>query len=289
MDGDAFSSSSAIKGLCAPRNARKNGSVARSSRNGQKTSPAPGPPDAFPLDNPPLRSETPLEASPQAVKTVVPASPAPPPTTSPSAQPPASAAPESPERNPDERTLTEAAGPLYLFASNQPILKTSSQPDGYLKYRERFLAGCGNPQDPVEVLLIESLVLAFHNAGRMVFQSAAATDSDTVIAYEGAASRLMAELRRGALALQEYRAKGRDIERGKAEEAQLAKPKAERDKNGKATDPHPKRRTAKKKASNGKVGSNDHSEMPPWLQKRFEFPTPVESPLDELIVCVGKG
>jgi len=42
---------------------------------------------------------------------------------------------------------------------------------------------CGNPQDLVEVLLIESLILAYHNAGRLLILSADTRESEAICAY----------------------------------------------------------------------------------------------------------
>lgn len=288
MDDDTTDSLLEFMENLASDNAAKNGSATRSNRTKSAASPAPGTPIAVPMGKKPSKPAVPPAASPQATKPAPPASPSPSPTSSLATQPPTSVPQESPERNPDEQTLSEAAAPLYWFATCQPILNTSCDPIGFLKYRERFLAGCGNPQDPVEEMLIESLVLAFHNAGRMAVQAAKVTDCDTVIAYQGAASRLMAELRRGTLALADYRLKSSDLARGKSKDARRAKRKAGGSKKGKATDSHPKRHAAKKNGSNGKVGSNGNGEMSPWLKKRFEYPIPVESPLDGLIGC-GEG
>ena len=191
------------------------------------------------------------------------------------------AVPEQPDRDPDERTLTEAAGPMYLMASSQPVLPLSCEPAGYLSYRQRFLEGCGTPQDPIEVLLLESLTLAFHNAGRMFVLSAGAGTSDTNVAYADAAARLTAEFRRGALALQDYRAKARD--------AGPAKPREGRRKSRKAADLRPRPPARRKKGCNGKLGSNSNGARHLWLQKRFEFPTPDESLPAEAIACGGRG
>ncbi len=78
---------------------------------------------------------------------------------------------------------------------------------GYLEYCNRLLQDCGVPTDPIETMLIESLALVFHCAGRLHVQSAYATESDASTTYALAAARLNAEFRRGVLALADYRAK----------------------------------------------------------------------------------
>jgi hypothetical protein len=110
-----------------------------------------------------------------------------------------------PTRHPDEQTLTDGSCSMYLYASTLKALNVSGGPEGFLQYRERFLHNCGSPTDPIEVMLIESLMLAHHSAGRLLVSSAAADQCDVATAYSMASTKLMAEVRRGALALQEYR------------------------------------------------------------------------------------
>jgi hypothetical protein len=184
-------------------------------------------------------------------------------------------------RDPDERTLTEAAGPAYIYASTTQALHTACNIEGLLKYRERFLAGCGNPQDPVEILLIESLMLAFHNAGRLMVLSAENKSCRAIVAYTAAAGNLLAEIRRGALALQQLRAKSPTTPRAKQE---ISSGNNGKTSNGQAKR-HQSGRTAKKDGQKGKVGSNGNGELPRWIQKRFEFPTPVASLLADEIGC----
>ncbi len=271
MDDDTVTSLSdlLVDGFPFLGNAPKDSSSGR--RTKVKTSSLPGACEPQP-STPPIRI-------PVAPKPSVPAIPVDPPALSPVAKSLMPTVSEPPERDADERTLTEAAGPIYLMASSQPILPISCEPAGYFIYRERFLEGCGCPKDPLEILLIESLILAFHNAGRLIVLSAKAGDVDTNVAYADAAARLMAEFRRGALALQDFREKARN--------SQWEKSKADGRKKSKAS--RPKGRTSKKKSPNGKLASNGSGEMPPWLQKRFDFPTPGESRQADAIGCGGRG
>jgi hypothetical protein len=75
----------------------------------------------------------------------------------------------------------------------------------YKLYRDEILAASGNPTDPIEVLLIEEFLWAHHRLGQLHVEAAAAKTKDMIEVYNSAAARLMAELRRSALALREYR------------------------------------------------------------------------------------
>ena len=236
---------------CVPKNAPNNSSTARPAKGKAGVS----------SSTSQLQPAVPPAASPQVAETLMPM------------------VSDQPDRDPQERTLTEAAGPVYLYCSTQQTLPAKCEIDGFWKYRARFLEGCGNPQDPVEVLLIESLMLAFHNIGRLLVLSAAAGDSETIVAYTAVAAQLMAELRRGALALQDFQAKARDAQRAKSE--------ADGRKNGKANNLRPNSRVPQEKGRNGKVGSNGHGD-PQWIQKRFELPIPVALPPGEAIGCGGR-
>jgi hypothetical protein len=271
----------------APQNARKNGSAARPTKGKTGVLPAASehqlspPPVEIPQGTQPFAPAVPRAVSPQLAEPPATAVSSPPAASPQVAETLTPVIPEQPDRDPDERTLTEAAGPIYLFASSQQTLKTSCQPEGFLSYRERFLGGCGNPGDPVEVLLIENLMLAYHNIGRLLVLSADTRESEAICAYTAAAARLMAELRRGALTLQDYRAKARDAQRERS--------KADRRKKGKTKGLRPKDRAPRKKHCNGKLGSNGHGKIPLCLQKRFDFPTPGESLPAEAIGCGARS
>jgi hypothetical protein len=63
----------------------------------------------------------------------------------------------------------------------------------------------GSPADPVEQMLLEQLVLAYHTVGQLHLRAGASQTAEAVEAYATAAARVMAEFRRTALALKAYR------------------------------------------------------------------------------------
>jgi hypothetical protein len=101
--------------------------------------------------------------------------------------------------------LRETVVPLFLSAN---CCRALPQIDiaAYQRYRDRLLADCGNPKDPIEVMLIEQLVLAHLNTGLLHCRSSHSNSIETAAVYLSAAARLTGEFRRTALALQAYRA-----------------------------------------------------------------------------------
>jgi hypothetical protein len=82
----------------------------------------------------------------------------------------------------------------------------------YKALRDRLIADCGDPDDPIEIMLIEQLMLAHFNTGRLHYRAATANQLDEARAYAGAAVNLASEFRRGALALKAYREPSRSLE-----------------------------------------------------------------------------
>ncbi|WP_337174658.1 hypothetical protein [Paludisphaera sp.] len=104
--------------------------------------------------------------------------------------------------------LAETSGAIFMFASMASVLR---QPDlaAYKKFRDKLLADCGGPTDPVEVMLVEQLALAHLNVGRLHYRSATAEGLEEAKVCGGLAVLLMGEFRRSALALRTYRAPAR--------------------------------------------------------------------------------
>lgn len=115
----------------------------------------------------------------------------------------------TPEQISDARAegLREASGMSHFFAVAQNSLSKSIDLGACQKFREDLLRDCGNPSDPVEIMLIEQLALANFHVGRLFTRSALAPTAPLSIAFVQAATRLQAEFRRCALALEEYREK----------------------------------------------------------------------------------
>jgi len=99
---------------------------------------------------------------------------------------------------------------MFMYVSMiQPF--GTIQEKAYRVYRERLLADCGNPTDPVEIMVIDQLALAHFNFGLLTCRAANARQVEAAGVYASAAARLMAEFRRSALGLQAYRAASRQL------------------------------------------------------------------------------
>lgn len=83
---------------------------------------------------------------------------------------------------------------------------------GFQKHREAVLKGLGDPKDPLEVMMIDMACWVYFRSGEMLVAS---TDSklpaDQVAALTAAAGRLIAEFRKSALTLREYRSPRREV------------------------------------------------------------------------------
>jgi hypothetical protein len=101
---------------------------------------------------------------------------------------------------------------LFMYASVLPAFGQIDE-GAFKIYRNRLLADCGSPSDPVEVMVIGQLALAHLNLGLLQCRAANARKAEATWVYATAAARLMAEFRRSALALQAYRAAARQLAR----------------------------------------------------------------------------
>jgi hypothetical protein len=96
-----------------------------------------------------------------------------------------------------------AAAVLATLAGKE--LRSQISLADFKTYRDQLLAECGRPTDPIEIMLLEEFVWAHHRLGQLHAEAANAKSADLIEAFNGAATKLMAELRRSALALREYR------------------------------------------------------------------------------------
>jgi hypothetical protein len=90
---------------------------------------------------------------------------------------------------------------------------------GYRAFLDRVRKDAGNPTDPVEVMLLEQLVMAHYRAAQLQASAGQAQGLEAVRLYNAAAARLLAEFRLTALALKEYRQPAPGKGRGPGPEA----------------------------------------------------------------------
>jgi len=100
--------------------------------------------------------------------------------------------------------LRKKTGGGYLYAS-MGFAHKRLPPTAYVPYMEKTLRDAGNPQDPVEAMMIEQVTIAHHNVGRLLMAAAAAETIEQAKLYNDAATKLLGEFRRLALAIKEYR------------------------------------------------------------------------------------
>jgi hypothetical protein len=106
--------------------------------------------------------------------------------------------------------LKESTAAVFMCASLKSILRDVDT-SAYKIYRDRLLVECGNPSDPIEIMIIEQLAFAHLHTSLLHHKASNHSSIDCVAVYLSAAARLMGEFRRSALALQAYRSASRQL------------------------------------------------------------------------------
>jgi hypothetical protein len=101
--------------------------------------------------------------------------------------------------------LRETVASVFMYGSLGHVLRDLDS-NAYKLFRDKLLADCGHPADPVVVMQIEQLALAHLNIGMLQFKAANSRSIECEGVYLAAAARLMGEFRRSAIALQALRA-----------------------------------------------------------------------------------
>ena len=114
--------------------------------------------------------------------------------------------------------IANTVGSAFMYMTTSGVFREVDC-QAFKRYRDNLIARCGSPGDPIEVMLIEQLALAHLNIGRLHFRSATADGLEGARVYGALAIGLTGELRRTALALQDYREKSRAIEAGPSQAA----------------------------------------------------------------------
>jgi hypothetical protein len=102
------------------------------------------------------------------------------------------------------QNLETMASALYFYGSSGrifPQLGTTA----CISYMTAMVEATGDPADPLERLLVEQLVQINHAVGRLLVKAAHVGTPEGSSLMHAAAARLLAEYRKGLLALKEYR------------------------------------------------------------------------------------
>ncbi len=102
-------------------------------------------------------------------------------------------------------TMREKSAATYLRGSIGPLLNGAIDGEICQTYLETLRTDANVRKDPIEQMIVEQIVLAYHNIGRLHVKAAAAQSVAQAECYNSAATRLLAEFRRLVLALREYR------------------------------------------------------------------------------------
>ncbi len=170
--------------------------------------------------------------------------------------------------------LQDKASAGYLYLIGQQILGKNIDVDAYVEYRNGILKACGDPQDPVEALLLEQLLMAHHTVGRLLCQSSITEHPNLTVSFANAAARMAGELRRTAVALATYREKSRPVIDETSAVAGKIHPAAQQE-------PEPPKQKPRMKSCDSKQGSKrngkHNGEIPQCLKERMDGEIPVAS------------
>jgi hypothetical protein len=93
----------------------------------------------------------------------------------------------------------------YLYGVTGSVLGPGMKVPGCQVYLDELTREAASGTDPVEQMLVQQLVWAYHAIGVLHVQAGSSKRAAEVTAYHAALARLMAEFRRSSLALKAYR------------------------------------------------------------------------------------
>src|SRR5262245_31788220 len=133
------------------------------------------------------------------------------------ADPTLAPAPAAPPVPPERQAgaIARALFPSLLAAALQ--MDRYFDAKGFQAFLDGVIVDAGGPTDPIEVMLLQQLVLAHLRAAQLQAHAGMAEGLEAARLYNAAAARLLAELRKTALALKSYR-EG-PARRGRSEDA----------------------------------------------------------------------
>ena len=157
--------------------------------------------------------------------------------------------------------LKDVAGASQMYIAVSSSIAPDISTEAFKQYRSTLLQQAGSPTDPIEIMLIEQIALAHFHIGRLHLKSCSTAQAQLAVAFADAATRLTAEFRRSALALEDYRAKQLARFQAMAGSVPVVEPEP------KATREHTSR--ARKKQAAAKMKPTENEETPEWLRKRM--------------------
>lgn len=84
-------------------------------------------------------------------------------------------------------------------------LNGTFSPESFRGFVDQFLRDAGDPQDPIERVLVRQLVFADLRLSSLHAEAAEAKSAEVAKIYTAAAARLLAEIRRVAITIRDYR------------------------------------------------------------------------------------
>jgi len=175
-----------------------------------------------------------------------------------------------------------AAGWLYWITST--TLAEKINPDAFKLYRDIMLHEAGNPSDPIERMLIEQLALAHFSIGQLRIRSCSTESPKMAIAFADAATRLLGELRRCSLALEDYRAKQAARKEQSGRQGDTGSGAAPREEDEFKPSPN-----GNKALLDTELEGHNNGDIPEWLNKRIMYPGPKTAQPAAATAGVGKG
>src|SRR4051794_20582963 len=80
--------------------------------------------------------------------------------------------------------MAETSASAFMYFSMAAIFRQADAL-AFKKYRDKLLSDCGDPTDPIEVMMIEQLALAHLNTGRLHYRAATATSTEEARVFGG--------------------------------------------------------------------------------------------------------
>ena len=179
--------------------------------------------------------------------------------------------------------LRETTAAASMYASMAAWTQGGIEADAFVEYRDQLLADCGAPDDPLVIMLIEQVAMAHFNIARLHVKSAVAGSCVEAVAYEAAAARLLTELRRSVLVLEDLKVRGTGKARAssKGKPAEQAKPTTKPDRKGRPQGHTKNGHSDKLPPGNGG--------LPKCLKDRMIGRNPIVPSLETLMRASGQG